>query len=79
MLQLSPQQATILGLIFRGHKDKQIASEMGLNRYTIRTYLKRVFDRVGVEDRMGLVLRVLAICVENRPKEQCAPQGRHPK
>ena len=61
-LQLSPQQARIVALILQGKQDKEIAAELHLNRYTIRTYLRRVFDRVELEDRMELVLRIFAIC-----------------
>jgi len=61
-LQLSPQQARIVALILQGKQDKEIAAELHLNRYTIRTYLRRVFDRVELEDRMALVLRIFALC-----------------
>src|SRR5271154_2887042 len=44
-LELSPQQARILGLILQGRQDKEISAKLGLNRYTIRAYLRRVFDR----------------------------------
>ncbi len=64
-MRLPPQQAKILGLIFEGKKDKQIAAEMGLNRYTIRTYLKRMFDRFEVADRIGLVLHAVAILMQD--------------
>ena len=62
-LQLSPQQARIVALILRGYKDKQIAKELSLNRYTIRTYLKRIFIRLGIDDRIMLVLHVFAVCL----------------
>lgn len=61
-LQLSPQQARIVALILQGKQDKEIAAELNLNRYTIRTYLRRVFDRAELEDRMALVLRIFALC-----------------
>ncbi len=60
-LQLAPQQARIVELILRGLRDKQIAAELGLGVPTVRTYLKRVFVRVGVQDRVELVLRVFAV------------------
>ena len=61
-LQLSPQQARIVCLILHGKQDKEMAAELGLNRYTIKTYLRRIFDRLGLEDRMDLVLHIFAIC-----------------
>jgi DNA-binding NarL/FixJ family response regulator len=68
---LSPQQARIVELLLRGMRDKQIAAELGLGVPTIRTYLARVFQRVGVCDRVELILRVVAVSREP------APTGRH--
>ena len=65
-LQLSPQQARIVALILQGKQDKEIAAELHLNRYTIRTYLRRVFDRGSLEDRMTLVLRIFELCMDRR-------------
>jgi len=70
-MQLSPQQARIVSLILQGKQDKEMAAALGLNRYTIRTYLRRVFDRVGVEDRMGLVLHIFAMCSTRRREGGC--------
>jgi DNA-binding NarL/FixJ family response regulator len=60
-LKLCRQQSRIVELILRGMKDKEIAEAMDLGLPTIRTYLGRIFNRVGVRDRMELVLRVFAV------------------
>jgi DNA-binding NarL/FixJ family response regulator len=72
-LQLSPQQAKIISLILQGKQDKEIGRELALNRYTIRTYLRRVFDRVALEDRMELVLHIFALCANRRGRETGCP------
>jgi len=59
-LRLSPQQTRIVKLILQGKADKQIAREMGLRVPTVRAHLTRVFHRLGVTDRVGLVVRVFA-------------------
>ena len=64
-LQLSPQQTRIVELILCGYQDKEIAVELSLSEPTIRTYLKRTFDRVEVADRMGLVLHVFSKAQEH--------------
>lgn len=64
VLELAPQQTRIVELILRGKRDKQIATELGLSVPTVRTYLKRVFERVGVQDRVELILRVFAVAWE---------------
>jgi len=60
MLDLPPQQLRILELVLRNCGDKRIAAEMGLKVPTVRTYLKRIFVRLGVENRIGLVLKLFA-------------------
>jgi len=63
-LALAPQQVRIVELILRGLQDKEIVTTLGLSLPTVRTYLSRIFDRVGVSDRIGLVLRIFALAQE---------------
>jgi len=58
LLKLSPQQVRIVGAILAGMKDKQIARALGLSVPTVRTHLGRIFARLGVADRVELILRV---------------------
>ncbi len=60
-LALSSQQLRIVELILRGQQDKEIAEELGVSFYTVRTYLKRVFDRLDVNGRNGLILHIFAL------------------
>ncbi|HZK82733.1 MAG TPA: LuxR C-terminal-related transcriptional regulator, partial [Humisphaera sp.] len=64
-LKLSPQQARMVGLMLQGMQDKQIAAEMKLSLCTIRTYMRRLFDRLGVDSRGGVILRVFALCASS--------------
>jgi DNA-binding NarL/FixJ family response regulator len=68
-LELPPQQIRIVELILRCHSDKQIAAALGLRVPTVRTYLHRIFERLGVDDRLGLVLHLFAL----------SHDGDHPK
>ena len=60
-LALSGQQLRIVELILRGRQDKEIAEELGISVFTVRTYLKRTFDRTDVKGRNGLVLHIFAL------------------
>lgn len=73
-LGLPPQQARIVELILRNYDDKAIALKLGVKRTTVRTYLGRAFDRLGVRDRTGLILYIFSHCMS-----ACPPQGRHPE
>jgi DNA-binding NarL/FixJ family response regulator len=57
-LALSPRQALLVRLLLQGKRDKDMAAEMELGLPTVRTYFERVFRRVGVTDRVQLVIRV---------------------
>ena len=68
LLDLPAQQARIVELILQDKGDKQIAREMGLAEPTVRTYLTRIFQRIGCNDRVGLVLKVFLCVLELREK-----------
>ena len=59
-LRLSPQQARIVGLILEGKGDKQIAASLEMSISTVRTHLGRIFARLGVGDRVELLLHVFS-------------------
>jgi len=57
-LTLTPRQASIVALILRGRRDKQIAAELEIRLPTVRSHLRHLFALLGVADRVELVLRV---------------------
>lgn len=63
-LRLTAWQSEIVALLLRGHGDKQIAERLGLRVATIRTHLSRIFRKIGVHDRVELILSVFAIAQE---------------
>lgn len=60
-LNLSHQQERIVELILRDLPDKHIADALKLTVPTVRTYLNRIYARLGVKSRMALVLRLFAM------------------
>lgn len=60
-LSLSPRQSEVIQLLFKGHGDKQIASELDIAVPTVRTHLSRLFSRFDLRDRHELVLHVICI------------------
>ena len=74
-LALSPQQMRIVELILRGKQDKEIATALSLSVPTVRTYLKRIFDRCGVSDRLSLVLLIFSKAQAINTPCSCRCQG----
>lgn len=65
-LALTPRQAQVVQLILQAKKDKQIAVEMGVDFWTVRTHLRRIFDRIGAADRVELVLHIFGVLRDAR-------------
>lgn len=53
---LSSQERHIAALVCSGLSNKQIAAQSGLSEHTVSSYLRRVYSKVGVNSRVGLVL-----------------------
>ncbi|HVN41285.1 MAG TPA: LuxR C-terminal-related transcriptional regulator [Steroidobacteraceae bacterium] len=54
---LSPRECEILALIAEGYSNKAIARELGLGPETVKSHLKNVFAKLGVDRRTQAVVR----------------------
>ncbi len=61
--QLTGQERRVFELVGRGHSNREVAQAIGLTDKTVRNYLSRVFDKLGVRRRSQLV----ALYVSGRP------------
>lgn len=57
---LSPREREILTLLTHGMDNRAIASHMALSEKTIRNYLTRIYEKLGVASRM----QALVVCKE---------------
>jgi DNA-binding NarL/FixJ family response regulator len=55
-MHLSPKEKTIITGITRGMRNKEIAYEMGTSEQVIKNYLRKIYEKLGVEDRVELAL-----------------------
>ncbi|WP_158793915.1 response regulator transcription factor [Granulicella sp. L60] len=63
--RLTPKEMQIVALIVQGCKNKDIAQQLGTKEQVIKNYLRSIYDKTGVSDRLELALftihhRVLA-------------------
>lgn len=63
--RLTPKEMQIVALIVQGCKNKEIATQLGTKEQVIKNYLRGIYDKTGVSDRLELALftihhRVLA-------------------
>ena len=54
--RLTPRELSIVALIVQGYKNKEIAARLGTTEQVIKNYLRNVYDKVGVSDRLELAL-----------------------
>jgi len=54
--RLTPKEIQIVALIVQGFKNKEIANHLGTTEQVIKNYLRNVYDKTGVSDRLELAL-----------------------
>lgn len=57
--ELSPRELQIVRGIFENQTDDAMASNLGISRHTIHTYLGRLFRKLDATTRTQVVLRVM--------------------
>jgi DNA-binding NarL/FixJ family response regulator len=48
---LSARELDVLGLIVKGHGNKQIAYDLGIAEHTVKNHVKSILSKLGVADR----------------------------
>src|SRR6266700_2828143 len=61
-VQLTPKESLIVSCVTQGMKNKEIATRVGTTEQVVKNYLRKVYDKLGVADRLELAL----YCLNNR-------------
>jgi DNA-binding NarL/FixJ family response regulator len=56
MSLLTPREKEVVRLVARGLRNQEISTELNLREHTVRNYLFRIFDKLGMSSRVELVL-----------------------
>ena len=57
--RLTPKEMQIVALIVQGRKNKDIANQLNTKEQVIKNYLRSIYDKIGVSDRLELALFTL--------------------
>ena len=57
--ELTSREQQVLELVEQGHKNREIALELGIRPGTVKIHLKHIFEKTGVRGRYGLALNGL--------------------
>lgn len=63
--RLSEKELLIISGVTQGLRNKDIAQEIGTTEQVVKNYLRKIYDKLGISDRLELAL----YCVHNRVLE----------
>lgn len=56
---LTPREEQVVALVAQGLSNREIAQELNLSEHTVKKYLFRIFEKLGISTRVELVLYAL--------------------
>ena len=59
-VKLTPREQSVVRLVVQGMVNREIADALHLSEHTIKNYLFRIFDKLGVSNRVELALYAVA-------------------
>ena len=70
--RVTRREASVVRLAVEGLSNREIAQQLALTEHTVKNYLFKVFDKLGVSNRVELVLA--CINQEENAREESAPE-----
>jgi two-component system, NarL family, nitrate/nitrite response regulator NarL len=69
---LTRRESQVVSLLAQGMTNREIGTHLGLSRHTIKNYLLKIFDKVGVSNRVELLFLTLThpIAAETTKQEE---------
>src|SRR5450432_2485617 len=79
-VQLTPKESLIVSCVTQGMKNKEIALRVGTTEQVVKNYLRKVYDKLGVADRLELALYCLnSRILDSSVKPPAMPEPSHGK
>jgi DNA-binding NarL/FixJ family response regulator len=66
--RLTQKELAIISCITRGMRNKEVAYQIGTTEQVVKNYLRKIYDKLGVADRLELAL----YCLHNKILQQYA-------
>lgn len=55
-VRLTPRERQLIGMLTQGLRNKEIAYRLGISEATVKVYLSRLYEKLGVNDRFELAI-----------------------
>jgi len=56
---LTRREKTVISYLMQGWRNREIANQLSITEQTVKNHLRAIYDKVGVSDRLELVLYVI--------------------
>ena len=75
---LSSREQDVVRWVAEGLTNREIADRLDLSEHTIKNYLFRIFEKLGISNRMELILYVVSQLAPHRSASAAGSNGRRP-
>jgi len=72
-MKLSEKEQVIVSMVTDGRRNKEIAQQLGTSEQVVKNYLRRIYERFGVADRLELAIYSLQHGLAKREARPAAP------
>ncbi len=70
---LTQREKTIISYLMQGWRNREISTHLAISEQTVKNHLRTIYDKVGVSDRLELVLYAIHQKMELPPVQAAAP------
>jgi len=56
---LTRKEKAVISYLMQGWRNREIANQLAITEQTVKNHLRTIYDKVGVSDRLELVLYVI--------------------
>jgi len=70
---LTRREKTIISYLMQGWRNREISTHLSISEQTVKNHLRTIYDKVGVSDRLELVLYAIHQRMELPPVQAVAP------
>lgn len=73
---LSEREQSVVRAVSEGLTNREIAHQLKLSEHTVKNYIFRIFDKLGVSSRVELILYAMANLQPGQPGHACQQRNR---
>jgi len=70
---LTRREKTIISYLMQGWRNREISTHLSISEQTVKNHLRTIYDKVGVSDRLELVLYAIHQRMELPPVQETVP------